>query len=108
MDHPVHKPIHTIDTHSTIFMPLSTPRSFRLVKLLKLTTHGGQPRTTEPLIGFRMRNFDLNQCPQFTALSYTWENPLSSSIDGTEYDEDPYLSEENDHRLVLRHVIAGQ
>ncbi|PVH69009.1 HET-domain-containing protein [Cadophora sp. DSE1049] len=73
------------------FTPLACPRSFRLLKLVALQESGKDAAQGTPLC-LLLRNFDLDNCPEYHTLSYTWGKALYPSIECTE-DEEPESQE---------------
>ncbi|KAH7403173.1 heterokaryon incompatibility protein-domain-containing protein [Cadophora sp. MPI-SDFR-AT-0126] len=86
------------------FTPLASPRSFRLLKLVILQEPSKDAAQGTHLC-LLLRNFDLEGCPEYYALSYTWGNALYSSIESI---EDEKSEPQEPIYVVLGSAESGQ
>lgn len=75
-----------MDVEWPAFTPLTSETSFRLLKLVALQ-ESGKDAATGIRLGLLLCNFDLRNCPEYHALSYTWGKPLYSSIECIEEED---------------------
>lgn len=75
-----------MDVDWPAFTPLISETSFRLLKLVALQ-ESGKDAALEIRLGLLLCSFDLKNCPEYHALSYTWGKPLYSSIECIEEED---------------------
>ncbi|KAJ9149450.1 hypothetical protein NKR23_g4217 [Pleurostoma richardsiae] len=85
----------------TAFTELPSERSIRLLKLFAFEMPDiDLPEGFGPLLGFTVEAFELDNCPDFTALSYTWGNPMREHVEYREMEEGLHSTQYFDIPLI--------
>lgn len=97
---------------SSNFKPLPSPRSFRLLKLLRFglatpENNAIEIGTQSSFLGFTLENFTLDDSPEYHALSYTWGEALHSTIEHRK-DEEPSSSSQRSVKVPLTNLDTSE
>lgn len=95
------------DAHvSSTFSPLLHPKSIRLLQLVIWPLDLDSSASGGYNLGFIIRQFDLDACPEYYALSYTWGEACRADTEYTE-DEIPPRSDDLSTILFLGEIGSG-